>query len=367
MSLVVRRVTTRGAFQALAPAWAELASQNGQTTPFLSHDWFACCWEAVGEGEQPEVLVLEESGSAVAMMPLRRESTRVRGLPVRRLNLLDCPDTPFVDMLAPGALPPAAKAVLDHFDSRLDWDILRLQRLPMASPTLKALEAEVEGRLPWRRCGTQLSPYLAIDGSWEAFHGAKSQRFKKTVRNIQNRLERLGSITIEEHRAVAPDSALFQELIALTARSWKAEHGVAIATMPRMRQFFDDLTRRASAQGWLSLWLLRLDGCPIAMEYQLQSGGVVHALRADYDLQHAAASPGSALNFAIARALFERGGIHEYDMGPGLNEYKMRWATGCHETVDLEIYRPALYPRLIHALETLVIPTARRLRERFRA
>ncbi len=366
MSLLVRRVATRGAFEALAPAWAELASQSGRSTPFLSHDWFACCWEAVAEDHRPEVLVLEESGSPVAMMPLRHQSTRVRGLPVRRLTLLDCPDTPFVDLLAPGALAPVVRTLLDHFDGRSDWDVLQLQRLPVASPTLKALEAELEGRWPWRRRGIELSPYLAIDGRWEAFYGAKSQRFKKTVRNIQNRLERLGSIAVEEHRAVAPESGLFQELIDLTTRGWKAQQGVAIATMPRMRPFFDDLTRRASARGWLSLWFLRLDGRPIAMEYQLHADGVVHALRADYDQERAAASPGSALNFAIARALFERGGIHEYDMGPGLNEYKMRWASGCHETIDLEIYRRALYPRLVHTLETRVIPVARRLRERLR-
>lgn len=367
MSLVVRQVTTRDGFEALAPAWAELATQTGRSTPFSSHDWFACCWDAAGADERPEVLLLEEGGSAVAILPLRLQRARVRGLPVRLLTLLDSADTPFVDVLAAGLLPPVARALLDHLDRRGDWDIVRLQRLPVASPTVKVMEAELEGRSRWRRRGTLNSPYLAIDGTWEAFYGAKSQRFKKTVRNIQNRLERLGSITIEEHRAVAPDSGLFHDLVDLTTRSWKAEHGVAIATMPRMRQFFDDLTRRASVRGWLDLWFLRLDGRAIAMEYQLRAQGVVHALRADFDLKYAAASPGSALNFAIARALFAQGGVHEYDMGPGLNEYKMRWATGCHETVDLEIYRRTVYARLCHALETQIVPAARRIREQFRS
>ena len=367
MSLVVRRVTTRDGFAALEPIWAELAAQTDRGSPFASHDWFACCWEAVAAGERPEVLVFEEAGNAVAVVPVRVQCARVRGLPIRLLTLLDSADTPFVDVLAAGAFPPVARALLDHLDRRADWDIVRLQRLPAASPTVKVMEAELEGHWQWRRRGTLDSPYLAIAGTWEAFYGAKSQRFKKTVRNIQNRLERLGSISIEEHRAVAPGSGLFNDLIDLTSRSWKADRGIAIATMPRMRQFFDELTRRASARGWLSVWFLRLDGRPIAMEYQLRAQGVVHALRSDFDMTYAAASPGSALNFAIARGLFAEGGVREYDMGPGLNEYKMRWATGCHETVDLEIYRRTLYARLCYALETQIVPAARRIRDRVRS
>lgn len=367
MSLAVRQVTTRDGFEALAPAWAEIAAQTGRSSPFASHDWFACCWDAVGADQRPEVLVLEEAGAPAAIVPLRRERGRIRGLPVRVVTLLDSADTPFVDLLAAGTMPPIARALLDHMDRRRDWDVLRLQRLPLASQTVKAMEAELEGRWPWTRRETASSPYLAIAGSWEAFYGAKSQRFKKTVRNIQNRLERLGTVTIEEHRTVPPGSGLFDDLIDLTTRSWKADRGIAIATMPRMRQFFADLTRRAAARGWLSLWFLRLDGRPIAMEYQLRAEGVVHALRADFDRAHAASSPGSALNFAIARALFAQGGVHEYDMGPGLNEYKMRWASGCHDTVDLEIYRRSVYGRVCHAVETRVVPAARRLRARVRS
>lgn len=141
---------------------------------------------------------------------------------------------------------------------------------------------------------------------------------------------------------------------------------MAIATMPRMREFFAELSRRATERGWLSLWLLRLDGRAIAMEYQLRGNGTAYALRADYDLDFAAASPGSSLNFEVARALFEQGDVRQYHMGPGLNEYKMRWASGSHETIRLHAYRPGLYPGLVHLLEARVVPAIRRIRERLR-
>jgi CelD/BcsL family acetyltransferase involved in cellulose biosynthesis len=364
MSLRVRRVERDADFRALAATWNDLAARSGQTSPFLSHDWFACCWPAVGPSRRPEVLVVEDAGHPVALVPLMRWRESRRGLPIRRLALLECPDTPFIDVLVAGDARPVMAALLDHLAERGDWDVASLQKLPAAAPTLKALEASLAGRFPWRRAEASLSPYLAIEGGWETFWKGTSQRFKKTSRNIQNRLERAGRVRIEEHTQVDPEGPLFSELVELTRRSWKADRGVAIATMPNMHGFFAELTRRASARGWLALWTLRLDDRLVAMEYQLRDGGRVNALRADFDLAHREVSPGSALNFAIARALFERGGVHEYDMGPGLNEYKLRWATGNHEAVHLMIYRAGAYGRLLHSLDTVVFPAFRRLRER---
>jgi CelD/BcsL family acetyltransferase involved in cellulose biosynthesis len=365
MSWQVRRLTSEADMRAVAPVWSELSEQHGHAAPFATYDWFECCRIAAPTPDV-EVLQLEDAGVPVCLIPLQRRTMRHRGLPTRYLSLLDCPDSPFGDLVPAGGGQPLVATVLDHLTARSDWDILELGRLPAESPTLKVFEGELEGRLRYRRAGSEMSPYLAIDGSWQAFYGSRSPRFKKTIRNIQNRLARLGTITVEEHRTLDPQGRLLEEMIDLTGRSWKADRGVAIATMPRMREFFSELSRRAAEHGWLSLWLLRLDGRPIAMEYQLRANGVAYALRADYDLAHAAASPGSSLNFEIARALFERGEVREYHMGPGLNDYKMRWASGTHETVRLHVYRPGFYPALLHLVETRMVPAARRFRERAR-
>jgi CelD/BcsL family acetyltransferase involved in cellulose biosynthesis len=361
MTLEVRALPLPDSSGTTESIWTDLLDQGAETSPFLTQEWFEACSVALRDREL-QLLVVEEGGVPIGLIPLQRRVGAHRGLPIRYLSLIDCPDSPFADVIVAGPVEPVVRALVDHVLTRSDWDVLEMARLPAGSPTLKALESELSGRLLWRRAGNDLSPYLAIDGSWKTFYAATSQRFKKTARNTHNRLARLGTVVVEEHRALDPNDRLFQEVIDLTSRSWKADRGVAIATMPWMREFFAELSRAATRRGWLSLWLLRLDGEPIAMEYQLRSDGIVHALRADYDLRFSASSPGSVLNFEVARALFERGDVHEYRMGPGLNDYKMRWATACHETVRLQAYRPGLYPRLLHFAETTLVPVARRLR-----
>src|SRR5437773_2605070 len=180
-----------------------------------------------------------------------------------------------------------------HLRERRDWDVARLRKLPADSRTVTALETALPAWFRWREAGRLLSPYVAIDRSWTEFWNGTSARFKKTVRNVQNRLSRAGKVTIDEHRVLDSSGHLLDEAIDVSRRSWKAERGLAIATMRHMPEFFSELSRRAGARGWLSLWFVRLDGRAIATEYQLRVGGIVHALRADYDLEYGALSPGS--------------------------------------------------------------------------
>jgi len=359
----VKRLTTLEAFEALAPIWQALATESGQMSPFLSHEWFGCCWRAATAARRPEVFLVEDSAGPVAVVPLVHWSGVLHGLPVRFMGMLNAPDTAFADWLIVGRPEPVIEAVMGDLASRGDWDVLALNSLPAASVTLKALQGWLPGRYRWQPIPSIRSPYLNTTGTWEEFWAGTSQRFKKTVRNVRNRLAKVGTVSVEEYRTVSPDSPVFADLVAVSARSWKAEQKLAIATMPGMTDFFHELTACASAKDWLRLWIMRLDGRPVATEYQLEADGRVHALRADFD---AAVpddlSPGTHLTAEIVRALFGRDTAYEYDMGPGNNEYKSRWASAAHELGRLRVFRPGAYGALLYTLEARVLGVVRRVR-----
>ena len=361
----VRRIDSRQGFEALAADWNCLAREGGQSSPFLSHDWFACCWDAAPPSRRPEVLVVEDAAGPLAMVPLQRWRGSMHRAPIRVLGMLSAPDTAFTDWLIAGPPDPVVEAVLDELRRSRDWDVLDLSALPVDSATGKALETTLPGRFRWRRRATVRSPLVSIAGSWEAYWTEKSQRFKKTIRSIRNRLAKAGAVSIQEYRQVSPDSSVFAELVDVSRRSWKASEGVAIATMPGMLDFFRSLSERASRRGWLRVWILRLDGRAVATEYQLEAYGRVNALRADFDASLPEdLSPGSHLSCEILRTLFAREGVHEYDMGPGENPYKARWASGARETIRLQIFRPGLYGTMVHGLEAWAVPALRRLLKR---
>jgi CelD/BcsL family acetyltransferase involved in cellulose biosynthesis len=357
----VRRLTSLRDFDALAAVWADVTRESGQQSPFLSHDWFACCWRTAGLNRRREVWIIEDAAGPVALIPLMRQRARLRGLPVRIVSFLDSPDTPFTEFVVAGRHDEVVARFLDTLSGDRDWDLFSMGKLRADSMTWKALELALGGR-PWRVAAREQAPYLRVSGTWEEFFRRKTQRFRKTCRHIENRIRRGGAVTVEEHRHADPEGPLLAEVMEVSFQSWKGPQGLAMATMQGMPRFFKELTARASARGWLHLWILRLDGRPVATEYQLGCDGQIHALRADFDHSLADLSPGAYLNQWIVRSLFESETVDEYQMGPGTNEYKLRWATGAHETLSIQLFAPRPYGRILHGIESRLVPLVRRVR-----
>jgi CelD/BcsL family acetyltransferase involved in cellulose biosynthesis len=364
--MVVRCVTSLRQFDALGPAWQTVGQAAGQDSAFLSHDWFACCWRTAGPDRRREVWVLEDAAGPVAFLPLTRVRTRAWGLPVRLLSFLESPDTPFVDI--PMAREPAevVPAFLRALSQAGGWDVLALRKLPLKSATLQALRTELPDGFLSQEGGHEASPCIEISGTWEDYLRQRSPRFRKTCRNIENRLEKSGTVSVEEHCEVDPDGPTFAEVMDVSLQSWKGPRGLAMVNMPGASRFFREFTRRASANGWLRLWVLRVNGRALATEYQVTSNGTLYALRADFDAKAEAVSPGAALNLRIIRSLFERQDVHQYNMGPGANPYKVRLATGSQETHGISVYAPTQYGRMLHGFETRLLPALRRLRDKVR-
>jgi CelD/BcsL family acetyltransferase involved in cellulose biosynthesis len=360
MGLRIRRIDNGRDFVALAPIWAELVHNSGQASLFLSHDWFWCCWHGVWPQRRPEILLIEEVGGPVAIVPLMHWNAWFHGLPVRYLGFLECPDTPLADILAVGDHSRVLETFVEHLTSRSDWDTACLQKLPARSPTLKTLEGILPGRLPWRRAGHLLYPYLAIGGDWERFYGVQDISLKDAYQRIQVRLERVGDLSLEEHRTVDLGSPLLQEALAVMGRSRRMDYSGAMATMPRTPEFLRELTRRAAKNGWLSLWSLSLNGHVLAIEYQLRADGKIKVLWAGGNPLYREFLPATALNLAILQSLFQSGYVCEYSLGYGVNGDHLWRATAQHETVHLQLYRPSLYSRLVYGVETAVTPWARR-------
>jgi GNAT acetyltransferase-like protein len=349
MKLRIRRIEKAQDFVALAPIWAQLVTESGQLSPFLSYDWFWSCWHGVVPQYQPEILLIEDTGGPVAIVPLMHWRGWVRGLPVRCLSFLECPCTPLTDVLTVAGHNQVIEALLDHLVDRSDWDMIWLQKLPVSSPTLKTLEAILPDRLPWRRAGYLACPFVAIGGEWARFCQTMNAPFSDTHRPINTQLQQAGDLMLEEHHLVDLQGALFEETLAVMNLQLPRDR--VVAAMPRQREFFHALTQRASKNGWLSLWTLKLDAHVIAMQYQLRSHGQVQVLAAGEASAYRALRPWSELNIAILQALFQSGCAHEFSLGPAVQYDHPWWANGHHQLVHLKLYRPSLYTRLLAQLE----------------
>jgi CelD/BcsL family acetyltransferase involved in cellulose biosynthesis len=359
--MTIRRVTSLRDFDDLTETWQQFTRETGQICPFLSHDWFACCWRTAGPNRRREVWVCEDAGRPVAFVPLVHSRVRVLGLPVRVVSFLGTTVTPFVDIPAGGGTDDIASALIAELKSRRDWDVVSLVNLRAASMTAKALMAALPGELRWSASRTATAPYVTISGTWDDFLRSRDGELVAAWRRAEAAIERRGRITLEEHRQVDPDGPIFQDVVEVSHATWPHAGRLATSSGEAESRFLRELTRRASANGWLRLWILRIDGRPIATEYQLGANGSVHAVRADHDPSLRESALGTCLEMRIVQTLFERGDVHEYDLSTAGGDAR-HLASGRHETVTLEIYAPTAIGALLYQLGMRVASIARRWR-----
>jgi CelD/BcsL family acetyltransferase involved in cellulose biosynthesis len=359
----ISEISDIATFDALADDWHACASADPRGGFFSSHAWFSCCIHSFGAAKQLKVLVLRDGSRVIAIAPLWRQSHVTRGVQVRKLSFIDVPDTHRTDFIV--AIDDRDRVMSGFVEFLLtaegrDWDLLELARWPETSPNLQPLRRALLGRnLLQLEATSALLPFVRTNGSWDAFLQSKSPKFRKTHRNIINRVERLAGVKL--HCLKEPsDVPLFDALIDVSSRSWKHQEGISLSASDETRRFFERLTDAAAKDhAWLG-WVLEAEGRPIAMEYDLVSDGTVYALRSDFDEGYKDCSPGAYLEHQILKFVFDMG-FREYNAGPGLNPYKLRWAEDAHRNIALTVYNRNLKARALGGLETMIVPAARKV------
>lgn len=358
-------VRTRERMGMLKKAWDRLVQECPALIPFATYDWMECC--LTKEQRPLFVICLWKDDELVGVAPWWLRIHRRRGFRVRQLEFISSADTPWADIvMREKDRSPVLEQVFHGLctDFAVEWDVLSLQHWPEYSPNRSWVEHWLRVHR-YRSFGTIFAriPCVPIQESWEAFASTKPQRTRKTQRNIENRVAKLPNVSVECHRGGEVEP-LMTEVLAIAKKGWKFQEGKSLANEPRTIDFFSRLTERAVANGWLFLWVLRVDGVPVAMEYDLTDGRRVFALRSDFDETYRDCSPGRYLETHILKWLFEHQ-WEEYQYGPGVNPYKLFWATAIRQTVKLDIFNQTWRGRGLGLLECRVIPFAKTLRDRW--
>ena len=368
-SLKVVTVSSAEALSALTVEWNALAKATDASSVFLLHEWHMSAWKWLSSSCTLAVLQVVDGGRTVGILPLVRERYSTRFGAATRLRTFEIPDTQQVSLLcaADDADSVAGAIVAELARISRERTLLQMQKLS-DTPANAALGRRLgeESRLV---AGSGDScPCVPLNGTWGDYYSRRSRRLKKGNNLIANRLRKAFK-SVDVARTVvdagpAGRQAL-SELLELSGNSWKRELPTALhRTEPRA--WVDELRQRLGSTGALVLWSLRLDGALAAAELQLDFAGIVSALRAEVRQELESHGPGTFLGWVVLESLMD-GGRTIYNMGPGLSDYKARWAESIQPLARIDWYSPTLSGLLLWLVEGLVRPTASRLRARLRA
>jgi len=349
-------------FLALEKVWNQVLEKSPSDTVFLTHEWFRCWWQAYGNGNNLFILLVEDEGEIIAVAPLMISKERCRGFPVKKVGFIENNNSPQSNFIILAKDKECLSLIVDYLRGNNNlWDIVLFNNIPKESRTTDILpEILAEKRLlSGIRNGTS-SPYITINSDWQNYYSKRSKKFREVLNNKANRLKKLGTITIREFNNCDQDDGLMTEVFEIGRRSWKVEKKIAISSTKENRKFFSELSKIASRKGWLSIWLLYINDCPVAFEYHLRYKGKVYALRAAYVEEYREVSPGSVLDKHIVEHLF-KSGFTEYDLGPGVVFYKMRWTSEINLSVQIILFKNGLLAYLIYLIEFRIIGFLKKL------
>jgi CelD/BcsL family acetyltransferase involved in cellulose biosynthesis len=208
--------------------------------------------------------------------------------------------------------PEAAARVVRSTLDALDWDVFFGEQLPGD----EGWPGRLGGRL-WRR---EASPSLDLPASWDEYLAARSANFREQLRRRESSLGREGEVVTRLADATTLEDDL-DALFTLHRARWGSTP-TDFADTPFHRELAGD----ALARGWLRLWMLELDGRPVAAWHGFQVGAVCSYYQAGRDPALERHSVGFLLMAHSIRSAITEGAT-EYRFGRGDEAFKSRFAS----------------------------------------
>jgi len=343
--------------EAIEPGWGNLLRQPGNNKIQHRFDWFMAGYRSFHSRDQLYVLtVMDGGGNLSGVAPFVITTGAYRGLKVKKIGFAKNDQNPANDfILAEGKEEDCLKLFLDHLTCFLEWELVDLQKLNEAGTghILRKMLSE-RGHSFGTKENIQ-SPYIRTVMGWEDFWESKSPRFRKAMRNKINRAMKHENLTIERIAVTSAGAPELEDMLRVSANSWKHEIGNDLLTREDNWKFYKEICDVIGPKGLIYIWLLRLDGIPVAFEFHVQYNNVVYPIRADYDKYHKNISPGSILEHGILKELFSANDVLEYNTCGHTYEYLMNWTNITRKHVNFEAFKKSIKMMMLYNLEYRIL------------
>jgi CelD/BcsL family acetyltransferase involved in cellulose biosynthesis len=340
----------------LESEWDELVAECALPTPFLTHAWHRLWWKHCGQPGALFVVCVRHHGELVGVLPLCRETMRLRGLlPLRQMSFASGDAADYRDvLLRPGLEWEILNKLFEYLGDvcRRPGGVLTLRGLPALSRTHELLPtvAQQEGWFGGGRVAAPC-PYVALPGSYEEYLASLSS---STRRKLQLKGRNLVKAHGEPLWRYAQGESITAEDIASFFRlhdlSWAERGGSKALTSPQLRAFHAELMGTLRGTVSPALAFLSLGTRDLGCIYGFTSRGVFYDYLPGFDPDFDKYSIGSQMllrliEFGIAQ------GWQELDLMRGDESYKFHYTRRCRHTLDYVLSPVRWRARLICAAE----------------
>ena len=326
----VERISNEGELRNLREAWSALLATVPQASIFLTWEWISTWWRNREESWELWLLVAwDPDGRLAGVAPWMLVEEPFGPWSLRRLmfarNSGMFPN--HMDILArPAEQGEICAAFMDYLQRQgAAWDVLDLEALAADSVVGSCL-ATAGGH--YREREPLVCPFAGLPQTWEDYERERlSANRRQQLRSRRRKLERDYPGQVTYHEVTHPDELplALDTLIAFNLVRWHDKGLHASFDDDCFVAFHREMAPLALARGWLRLYMLKVAGQVIAVEYCFRYGDVFTNYQRGFDQAWERYSPGQLLYaHTIRQAIAEH--AREFDMLRGAHDYKLSWA-----------------------------------------
>jgi CelD/BcsL family acetyltransferase involved in cellulose biosynthesis len=346
--------------------WSELLSNSDSDTPFLTFEWVKCWWQAFGKSKELLIILIKnEKNNIIAIAPLMRIEDKYRNFNVRTVCFIKDSNSSHSNFIIIQRNDEVLKRIFSFLHEIRDtWDLIVLDYIIDEINSYSSLKKFLkESNSHFLITNQHRSPYISVGSDWETFYMQKSAKFRKTLRNEINRINKVGEVKIEEIVDTDKLDEVLEEIRLVSEKSWKGRVGSDFGHSQENFSFFKLLSEECKKKGWLSIWFLKVNNKTIAMEYHIKYKNKIYGLRGDFDESYKYCSPGAVLDYHIVKNVFMNH-FAEYDMCGEAYKYKLEWTSLCKNHQKITIYNKTAYGTSLYFLETKMVPVVRKIKRK---
>jgi CelD/BcsL family acetyltransferase involved in cellulose biosynthesis len=293
--------------EALRGEWSDLCDRSPRVTPFQRPEWLIPWVRAFPPGE-PWVLAARREGRLIALAPLLVYTREGR----RTVALCGGGVSDYCDVVTDAE--EAVTALLAHLETRRDrWEVADLEPLPGDSPLLRISRGHLETR--------DVCPGLDLPARVEDLQEVVPTRQLANLRKYRRKAGKLGELRLH--------SGNWEAGLDILLRFYLARRGESNGDT--LRAFHREVAAGFHARGALGLYLLCLDGAPLAGLYGFRERDTFYCYMQGFDEQWARLSPGAMMVGAVIEEAV-RQGARRIDFLRGREPYKYWWGGTDRET-----------------------------------
>ncbi len=330
--------------------WNRFLLKTSFTAPYYCYNWYCSALKTIDNNKTPLLLFFSLFDQDIAYAPLVYEEKKIMGITFFYISFIQNAYTPYQGIVYLDSFEDVILSLIKYLDRKFHKRyVINLNEMRLNTTEKKIFNNLLNKKVIYiNKEEGENSRYLKLNNT---FHETLKLLKKKTQKEFKRKIKRiseLGNINLKQIKGKKLVSEHLEKFFQLYALTWKGKEPFP--------EFYFNICKKFGESGQLYLFCLYVCNRPVAYLISILCGKKLYGIKTTYDPAFCAFSPGVILFYKCIEELFSIGGVEEFDIGRGNEQFKREWTNLYHEQIRMELFPCTLFWRLINQMRFYILP-----------